>query len=153
MLTDPDIYYNSPKVSEKYYFEYHPAMVIHFQTHIVIVYDGAFERYYSELGINYISAFLNKNENVWESRCSINQSSSFYLSANYTENKVFSLKKKFVIKQMTKHSSEGSIMSFVSTAQNCRGAHGQTLIHIDTNNGRNCKAELLPGELPEPSDR
>ncbi|EIS2525202.1 hypothetical protein LZG23_004262, partial [Salmonella enterica subsp. enterica serovar Paratyphi A] len=90
MLTDPDIL-NSPKVSEKYYFEYHPGDGYPLSNSIVFS-EGTdvepLKRYLSELGYKLHKRILNKNEIVWESRCSINQSSSFYLSVNYTENSV-----------------------------------------------------------------
>lgn len=89
-LTDPDIL-NSPKVSGKYYFEYHPGDGYPLSNSIVFS-GGAdvepLKRYLSDLGYTLHKRIINKNEIVWESRCSINQPASFYLSVNYTENSV-----------------------------------------------------------------
>lgn len=89
-LTDSDIL-NSPRISREYYFEYHPGDGSPLSN--AIVFSGStdvesLKAYLSALGYTLHKRIIARDHIIWESHCTLSQSSSFYLSVNYTENKV-----------------------------------------------------------------
>lgn len=98
MLTDSEIL-NAPRISEYYYFEYHPgdgyplSNSITFTNTTNTTNAESLRKYFAGKGYKFHKRIYDKNEFVWESRCTLNQPASLYLSVNYAE-QIVQLEKK-----------------------------------------------------------